>query len=1059
MKIKKNCFALVLISVFFVSLNSQAESDVVNQLDSLKARQNPISIKEDNTPFPDKGNSADKIKWYSKQLEIAGLIGDTNKTIALLKEIISIKEQNDPLSIASERDALALELAIAGFFKESLEIREKANAGKWKYEADKYFNTMAIARAKLLISNDINEAKKYLSEGQEILKKLGRDRQDPEFISIWLGTNFYTEAMIARAQGKYIESIELYRNAISRNKRYADNVERLAATYHYIANKERVLNGIDFQTVDLVKALQFSGKINEAEILLKQLLADQIKRGARLNVISNTATVMANQALNSGRYIEAGKIAERSNDLLKLAGIQSSSERYLYNQAVIISSQIGLGKWEEAYKNIQILTKAFDKSTDPPEVVLLQEASLAMARFGKAQEAVDYAKEAVRYRNERLGEKSSLSAEAEGMLAISLKANGNKEEALTHFRSAVPKLIDPSRDLTSAGLTFIRLKTRYIVEDYLDLLHTLNKLPSESTTDHSDLNALFTVTDFLRGSSLQKAIAGSSARLAASNPDLAKYVREEQDLAIIIADLQRKLVELFNGKMAAVDAQKFAAPIRKQIEESDEKRRNILKDIEKKYPDYAELVRPKSPSLYAVSKSLKPNESFIAIYAGLDQTFVIAVKADGKVGFTNAKVGESQISNMVASLRKSLDPGNVPLSEIPPFNFAASNNLYNFLFAPIKGVIDNSQVWIVSSSGSLATIPLSLLTTSSYKTAADPELLFAEYKKAPWLNQKAAIAYIPSASAMLSLRKLPAGAANRKSFLGVGDPQFGLQLAEAKGNTRNVAPSGSVALRNLSVKRNDENTQIAAESSQSFREDANLPKRELSMGQLVSIADNNIKQANNSDTTKEVVIDFPPLPDTRDEILTIAQSLGADTKADVILGADANRKKITSMKLNDRKVIAFATHGLIPGDVPGLNQPALALAYTKNQSESLLTLEDILRLKLDADWIVLSACNTAAGDSIGSDAASGLGRGFFYAGSRALLVTHWPVESESAKTLVTEIFSRYSKNTPRAIAVREAAQTLIDSPGYTDPNTKKLTYSYAHPMFWAPYALIGDADR
>ena len=163
MKIKKNCFALVLISVFFVSLNSQAESDVVNQLDSLKARQNPISIKEDNTPFPDKGNSADKIKWYTKQIEIAGLIGDTNKTINLLKSLIDLKQQIDPLSISPERDALALELAIAGFFKESLEIRENANAGKWKFDGDKYSNTMAIARAKLLISNDLNEAKKYLS--------------------------------------------------------------------------------------------------------------------------------------------------------------------------------------------------------------------------------------------------------------------------------------------------------------------------------------------------------------------------------------------------------------------------------------------------------------------------------------------------------------------------------------------------------------------------------------------------------------------------------------------------------------------------------------------------------------------------------------------------------------------------------------------------------------------------------------------------------------------------------------------------------------------------------
>jgi CHAT domain-containing protein len=205
------------------------------------------------------------------------------------------------------------------------------------------------------------------------------------------------------------------------------------------------------------------------------------------------------------------------------------------------------------------------------------------------------------------------------------------------------------------------------------------------------------------------------------------------------------------------------------------------------------------------------------------------------------------------------------------------------------------------------------------------------------------------------------------------------------------------------------------------------------------------------------VPDIPPLPDTRDEIRAIAASLGADPDKDAIYGAEATRERIKTMNLADKRIIAFATHGLIPGDMPGLTQPALTLAYEKDPRDSLLLLEDILKLRLDADWVVLRACNTGAADGLGNEAASGLGRGFFYAGSRALLLTHWPVESESAKRLVTQIFTLYSNQTPRAIAVKKSADMLIDSPGYLDPQSNKLLYSYAHPMFWAPYTLIGDS--
>jgi CHAT domain-containing protein len=281
-------------------------------------------------------------------------------------------------------------------------------------------------------------------------------------------------------------------------------------------------------------------------------------------------------------------------------------------------------------------------------------------------------------------------------------------------------------------------------------------------------------------------------------------------------------------------------------------------------------------------------------------------------------------------------------------------------------------------------------------------------------------------------------------------------------SSRGSEPSSS-NLRNLKIPRVLESNRIAAISGSEFV----LSNRSSSAAALsgldavIRVADGDQERTKPlqllPSESQSVLPDIPPLPDTRDEIRTIAASLGADPDKDAIYGAQATRDVLKATNLMDRRVVAFATHGLIPGDLPGLTQPALTLAYERNPRDSLLLLEDILRLRLDADWVVLSACNTGAADGLATEAVSGLGRGFFYAGSRAVLLTHWPVESESARKLVTQIFEIYSKKTTRALAVKKSADILMDSPGYVDPKSKRLLYSYAHPMFWAPYTLVGDS--
>ena len=124
--------------------------------------------------------------------------------------------------------------------------------------------------------------------------------------------------------------------------------------------------------------------------------------------------------------------------------------------------------------------------------------------------------------------------------------------------------------------------------------------------------------------------------------------------------------------------------------------------------------------------------------------------------------------------------------------------------------------------------------------------------------------------------------------------------------------------------------------------------------------------------------------------------------ADIHLGRDASETTVKRAALAEYGIVYFATHGLVAGDIKGVGEPSLALSIPDQPSElddGLLTASEVAQLKLNADWVVLSACNTIAGDKPGAEALSGLARSFFYAGARALLVSHWAVDSEAATRL------------------------------------------------------------
>jgi CHAT domain-containing protein len=390
---------------------------------------------------------------------------------------------------------------------------------------------------------------------------------------------------------------------------------------------------------------------------------------------------------------------------------------------------------------------------------------------------------------------------------------------------------------------------------------------------------------------------------------------------------------------------------------------------------------------------------------------------------------------MIKQLRKALEPEVSTVAEIPTFDVALGYRLYSLLLKPVEAGWKDSRNLVVVTNGALGLLPLSLLPTAPVTLAANDDPLFSNYRAVPWLARTHAVTIVPSTAALQTLRKLPPGNASRKDLVAFGDPLFSKEEADE-------------AAQPVQVASFDPSAQASAQPQAAVMRGLPLKRRSAPKLNGIDSADLGM---------------LPRLPDTADELKSIAEALKVDPAQALNLGKDANEQKVESMDLSNFKIIAFATHGLVPGELNGLTQPALALSapdVSGTSGDGLLTMGEILGLKLDADWVILSACNTGAGDGAGAEAASGLGRAFFYAGTRALLVTNWSVHSQSARQLVTDMFKRQADDASitRAEALRQAMMALVDGPGYTDDNGK-TQFAYAHPLFWAPYSIIGDGGR
>ncbi|KRQ96563.1 hypothetical protein CQ12_08875 [Bradyrhizobium jicamae] len=508
-------------------------------------------------------------------------------------------------------------------------------------------------------------------------------------------------------------------------------------------------------------------------------------------------------------------------------------------------------------------------------------------------------------------------------------------------------------------------------------------------------------------SSVASAVNKLAVRLAAGSDRLAELVRRDQDLATEAEALDKSVVAAVSKERSKRDAASEQRA-RARLAAVATERASLQKTLSAEFPNYAALSNPSPMTVKEIQSLLSENEALVQFAVTEVESYVIAITREN-FDWKPIPRGADTLSQQVAAFRRGLDLGKASdaSGKSGLFDLALANELHGTLLAPVDALIKDKPSLLVVASGALTALPFHLLVTEKPK-AAIPET-YDGYRDAAWLLKRQAVSILPSAASLKALRVFARKEQSTKPMTGFGDPIFNPAAKPADGNRSRTAARS-----------------LASGAYTDFWQGAGVDRARLSDA-------------------------LAQLPDTADELNTIAKNLGV-AAADIHLGEDASETTLKRTPLADYGIVYFATHGLVAGDVKGLAEPSLVLSIPRQPSElddGLLTASEVAQLKLNADWVVLSACNTIAGDKPGAEALSGLARSFFYAGARALLVSHWAVSSEAATRLSISTFDRLKADPKlgRAEALRQAMLAYLN-----DPSSPRNAY----PAYWAPFALVGE---
>jgi CHAT domain-containing protein len=787
----------------------------------------------------------------------------------------------------------------------------------------------------------------------------------------------------------------------------------------YIANR-----------VYLAQNLAWQNRMVDAELAIRQTLMEAVflsgkDSAATGNVIGYLGEILQKQ----GRLKDAQKLIDAGIRIIERSGVSPNS--YLIANARVMHGNIlcDQQKYDAALKKYQIARGDLRDNQYLQDKLFSRNPNfmLTLLKTKRTQEALKIISTTYDTYQKIFGKNHHLAAEIRALRGMANARLKHIHEAFEDFSTSIPVLF--TSDLIIKGDYSARQRFKMIIEAYINLLAQIHKVQLDEEFKINAAAEAFRMADTISSQIVQSALGASGARVAAGNLELADLVRREQDARQQINTIESILM----NTLAAPENQQHPTAIKNlksKLDALGKAHSALMAEIKRRFPKYSEFTDPQPARVDQAQTYLRPSEVLVSIYVSENNSYIWAVPYRGEVKFFIAALGRNETRKIVDSLRNALVPDPQTLEDIPDFDLRSAYQLYNYLLKPIEDTWKNITDLILVVHGPLGQLPLAILPTSIIEIDKAETELFGKYRTIPWLIRQVAITRCPTVSSFVTLRNLPKSNPDRKAFAGFGDPFFNeKQQTQAK--------------QDQSVYK-----------SEHAKVDGGLHVRGIRITQSGNLDNDKITSSHLGLLNR--------LPDTADEIKSIATTLDADPAKDLFLGTKASEQRVKTMDLSDRQVIAFATHALVAGDLDGLDQPALALCsptVTGESEDGLLTMGEILKLKLNADWVVLSACNTGAADGAGTEVVSGLGRAFFYAGTRAILVSMWPVETTSARKLTAGLFrfQKEDKTLTRARALQKSMLALIDAPGFVDKNTGKVVASYAHPFFWASFIVVGDS--
>jgi CHAT domain-containing protein/tetratricopeptide (TPR) repeat protein len=548
------------------------------------------------------------------------------------------------------------------------------------------------------------------------------------------------------------------------------------------------------------------------------------------------------------------------------------------------------------------------------------------------------------------------------------------------------------------------------------------------------------VAQWAQASDAAASLAQMAARSAKGSPELGELVRERQDL---VGEWQAKDTRLIAAKREVATERKadMVKALADRLAAIDIRLTKIDGILGQHFPDYRALASPAPLSVSEVQALLRPDEALVLFldmpeWKPLPQESFMWFVTKTDARWVRSDLGTATLASEVAALRCGLDAtawygdgaqkcaetAGIPLANAPgpnqplPFDHGQAHRLYAALFGEAQDLIKGKHLLIVPS-GPLTQLPFQVLVTKQ-PTSSD-------HRSAGWLSRDHAISVLPAVSSLRALRRVGKPSAAQKPMIGFGNPLLDgpdtsyssrAELARAKLRCPG-APSQRLAL--------------AGHRGGALRVEVR--------GGLADVAHVRMQV---------------PLPETADELCAVAHDVKAEA-SDIRLGAQATEREIKALSasgsLANYRMVHFATHGFLAGQFDGTYEPGLILTPPDNataEDDGYLSASEIAALKLDADWVILSACNTAAGAATSAEALSGLARAFIYAQARALLVSHWEVYSDATVKLITTSVREMTRDPTlgRAEALRRSMLALID----------KGKPQEAHPAYWAPFVVVGE---